>query len=91
MSHLATKVGAHDDRRFQEAYWHVFEAFFGPQNARVLKATLLAKVDRADTGTTEVDRVCFGLRQSMGWVAEAIEKKALAEARASEGERVTPA
>ena len=91
MSHLATKIGARDDRQFQEAYWRTFESFFGPQNARVLKATLLAKVDHGDTGESDLDRVCYGLRQTMGWVAEAIEKKALAEARRTEGERVTPA
>ncbi len=91
MSHLATKLGVRDDRQFEEAYWRTFEAFFGPQNARVLRATLLAKVEHGDTGATDVDRVCFGLRQTMGWVAEAIEKRALADTRRTEGERVTPA
>jgi hypothetical protein len=83
MSHLASKLGARDDREFQAAYWRIFEAYFGAANARVVKATLLAKVEEADTGESELDRVCFGLRQTMGWLAEAIEKKALAEARRS--------
>ena len=88
MSQLAVKLGARDDRSFDEAYWKVFDAFFGPQHARMLKATLLAKVDK---GESEVDRVGQGLRQTMGWVAEAIEKRALAEAKQNEGGALTPA
>ena len=91
MSHLASKVGARDDREFQAAYWRTFEAYFGTQNARVIKATLLAKVEEGDTGRSDLDRVCFGLRQTMGWLAEAIEKKALAEAHRSESTHVTSA
>lgn len=79
MSHLATPLGVREDQAFQEAYWKVFDAFFGDQNARVVKATLLAKVKKGDTGDAELDRICFGLRQTMGWVAEAIEKRALRE------------
>lgn len=90
MTHLATKAGAAGDRRFEEAYWRVFESFFGPQHARVVKAALLAKIDHGDTGDREIDRVCYGLRQTMGWVAEAIEKKALAEVR-HEGHTLTTA
>ena len=41
---------------------------------------LLSKVKRADTGDTELDRVCQGLRMTMGWLAEAIERSALHEA-----------
>ena len=91
MSHIATKVGARDDREFQAAYWRTFEAYFGTQNARVIKATLLAKVEQGDTGESELDRVCYGLRQTMGWLAEAIEKKALADSRKSERSPLTPA
>ena len=90
MTHLASKAGARDDRRFEEAYWKVFESFFGPQHARVVKAALLAKVEHGDTGDREIDRVCYGLRQTMGWVAEAIEKRALAEVR-HEGAPITQA
>jgi hypothetical protein len=90
VTHLATKAGARDDRSFEEAYWRTFESFFGPQHARVVKAALLAKVEHADTGDREIDRVCYGLRQTMGWVAEAIEKRALAEVR-REGAAVTTA
>lgn len=81
MSHLATPLGVREDAAFQQAYWKVFESFFGDQNARVVKATLLAKVKKGDTGDGELDRICFGLRQTMGWVAEAIEKRALSEAK----------
>jgi hypothetical protein len=38
---------------------------------------MLAKNAKADTGNAEIDRVCYGLRQTMGWLAEAIERKAL--------------
>ena len=79
MSHLATPLGIGHDKEFEEAYWKVFESFFGDQNARVVKATLLAKVKKGDTGEDDVDRICYGLRQTMGWVAEAIEKRALRE------------
>jgi hypothetical protein len=79
MSHMATALGVRDDATFQAAYWKVFEGFFGRQNAAVVKATLLAQFPKGDTGSTEIDRACFGLRQTMGWVAEAIEKKALRE------------
>jgi len=41
---------------------------------------LLSKVKKADTGDTELDRVCQGLRMTMGWLAEAIERSALSEA-----------
>ena len=77
MSHLASRLGIRDDKAFEAAYWKVFEAFFGSQNAPMVKATLLARVDEADTGASELDRVCYGLRQTMGWAAEAIEKRAL--------------
>ena len=43
-------------------------------------AMLLAKNETADTGSEELDRICFGLRQSMGWLAEAIERKAVTAA-----------
>ena len=80
MPHLAAKLGLKSDESFQKAYWKYFEEFFGKQNSAVVKAMLLAKNDKADTGNEEIDRVCFGLRQSMGWLAEAIERKALAAA-----------
>lgn len=77
---MASRVGAKDDHSFEASYWRVFEQFFGPRNSSIVKAMLLAKYPRADTGTGELDRVCYGLRQTMAWLAEAIEKKALTEA-----------
>ena len=70
-------MGLKDDEAFQKAYWKSFDDFFGKQNSGIVKAMLLAKNTRAETGDGEVDRVCFGLRQTMGWLAEAIERKAL--------------
>ncbi len=75
--HLAGPMGLKDNKLYQAAYWKAFEDFFGKQNSAVVKAMMLAKNPKADTGTAEIDRVCFGLRQTMGWLAEAIEKKAL--------------
>jgi len=46
----------------------------------MVKSMLLSKVKKADTGDTELDRVCQGLRMTMGWLAEAIERSALTEA-----------
>jgi hypothetical protein len=77
VSHLATRLGLEDDKAFIAAYWKVFESFFGAQNAPMIKATLLARVAKGDTGSSDLDRVCLGLRETMGWAAEAIEKKAL--------------
>lgn len=79
MSHLAVPKGVRDDDSYQQAYWRTFEGFFGKPNSAVVKAMLLAKHDKADTGDGELDRVCFGLRQTMGWLAEAIERKAIAQ------------
>jgi hypothetical protein len=70
-------MGVKDDKDFQKAYWRAFEDFFGRQNSAVIKAMMLAKNPKADTGSAEIDRVCYGLRQTMGWLAEAIERKAL--------------
>jgi len=72
-------MGAKDDPAFQKAYWSVFEKTFGDQNATMVKSMLLSKVKRAETGDTEIDRVCQGLRMTMGWLAEAIERAALDE------------
>ena len=79
MSHLATPLGLHESEKFQAAYWKIFRSFFGEANSGLVRSMLLAKVDTADTGATDLDRVCFGLRQTMGWAADAIEQKALAE------------
>src|SRR2546426_5988484 len=68
-------MGLKDNKMYQAAYWRAFEDFFGKQNSAVVKAMMLAKNPKADTGTSELDRVCFGLRQTMGWLAEAIEKR----------------
>lgn len=38
---------------------------------------LIARHDIADTGNADIDRVCYGLRQTMSWLAEALERKAL--------------
>jgi hypothetical protein len=70
-------MGVKDDKEYQGAYWRAFEEFFGKQNSAVIKAMMLAKNSKADTGNAEIDRVCYGLRQTMGWLAEAIERKAL--------------
>jgi len=78
--HLAKTLGARDDPAFQQAYWRAFDKTFGDQNARMVKSMLLSKVKKADTGDTELDRVCLGLRMTMGWLAEAIERTALHEA-----------
>lgn len=77
MVHLAGPMGVRDDEAFQQAYWRFFEEFFGKQNSAVIKAMLLAKNAKADTGDDELDRVCYGLRKTMGWLAEAIERKAI--------------
>lgn len=79
-THLASRLGVKDDHAFQTAYWKAFEQFFGTRNAEIVRGMLLAKYERADTGTGELDRVCFGLRQTMSWLAEAVERRALAEA-----------
>jgi hypothetical protein len=73
-------MGARDDPAFQKAYWSTFEKTFGEQNAQMVKSMLLSKVKKAETGDTELDRVCQGLRMTMGWLAEAIERSALQEA-----------
>ena len=73
-------MGMKHNEAFQKAYWKFFEEFFGKQNSAVVKAMLLAKNETADTGSEELDRICFGLRQSMGWLAEAIERKAVTAA-----------
>jgi len=70
-------MGVKHDKEYQSAYWKAFEEFFGKQNSAVIKAMMLAKNSKADTGNAEIDRVCYGLRQTMGWLAEAIERKAL--------------
>ena len=77
MAHLAGPKGVKHKEAYQTAYWNAFEEFFGRQNAAVVKAMLLAKNAKADTGEGELERVCYGLRQTMGWLAEAIERKAL--------------
>jgi len=68
------------DETYRAAYWKAFEEFFGARNAPVVKAMLLARHEKVDTGKEELDRVCFGLRQTMSWLAEAIERKAIATA-----------
>ncbi|HYY48057.1 MAG TPA: hypothetical protein VFA17_05170 [Thermoplasmata archaeon] len=72
-------MGAKDNPAFQKAYWNIFEKTFCEQNAQMVKSMLLSKVKRAETGDSELDRVCQGLRMTMGWLAEAIERAALEE------------
>ena len=87
MSHLASRIGLKGNEAFSRAYWSAFDAFFGPANAPMIKATLLARVAKADAGEDEIDRVCLGLRQTMGWAADAIEQTALERiGRAVQGE-----
>lgn len=89
--HLAARLGLRDNESFQAAYWKAFEEFFGPNNAPVVKAMMLARNMDVDTGDGEIDRVCYGLRQTMSWLAEAIERKALATVgRASPAKAATP-
>src|SRR5207245_10640536 len=73
-------MGMKHNEAFEKAYWKIFEEVFGKQNSAVVKALLLAKNETADTGGEELDRVCFGLRQSMRCLAEAIERKAVSAA-----------
>ncbi len=77
MPHIATSLGIRKDAKFRKAYWEAFERFFGPANSQVIKAMLLAKTPIGDTGEEEIDRVCYGLRSTMAWLAEAIEKSAI--------------
>lgn len=74
---MASQLGVRDDAGFEEAYWEAFEEFFGRQNSKMLKSMLLARYPEADTGDGVIDRVCYGIRETMGWVAEAIERNAL--------------
>jgi len=78
------------DESYGAAYWKAFEESFGATNAPVVKAMLLARNDRGDTGDAELDRVCFGLRQTMSWLAEAIERRAIASAGKG-GSKTAPA
>jgi hypothetical protein len=78
--HLAKQLGVRDNPAFQQAYWRAFDKTFGDQNAHMVKTMLLSKVKKGDTGDAEIDRVCLGLRMTMGWLAEAIERTALNEA-----------
>src|SRR5437016_14448397 len=84
--HLAKVKGARDDPAFQQAYWRAFDKTFGDQNAHMVKAMLLSKVKKADTGDAEIDRVCLGLRMTMGWLPAAVEPTALHDT-ASENSR----
>ncbi len=91
---MATPRGVQADEAYQEAYWKAFYRFFGAQNGAVVKSMLLAKFPRGDRGKEEIDRVCFGLRQTMGWIADAVEKAALTDLGTStdrEAERLSPA
>lgn len=90
MCHLATPLGLKDNPKFEAAYWTVFRSFFGEQNSQMVKSMLLTKVEKADTGAREIDRVCMGLRQTMGWAADAIERKALAEVGSAGGKPRAP-
>lgn len=59
----------------------------------MVKAMLLSKVKTSETGDSEIDRVCLGLRMTMGWLAEAIERTALHDAgydNTSEGKKKEP-
>jgi hypothetical protein len=88
--HLAKVKGARDDPAFQQAYWRAFDKTFGGQNAQMVKSMLLSKVKKADTGDAEIDRVCLGLRMTMGWLAEAIERTALHDAGYENSEEESP-
>ena len=64
--HVAGPLGLKNDKSYQAAYWKALEEFFGKQNSAVVKAMILAKNPRADTGDGEIARMCYGLRQTMG-------------------------
>lgn len=68
--------GTKGSSAYQVAYWSAFDKFFGPHNGPVIKAMLLAKYPPGEAGHSEMERVAYGLRHSMGWVAEAIERSA---------------
>lgn len=76
--HVAGPLGLKGDKYYQAAYWKAFEEFFGARNAATVKAMLIARNPIVDTGEGDIDKVCYGLRQTMSWLAEAIERKALA-------------
>ena len=78
MANIKRKSGEQRDAEFEEAYWKAFERFFGPQNSVIIKAMLLARKPASETCADEIDRVNCGLRDTMAWVAEAIEKSATA-------------
>lgn len=48
---------------------------------------LLAKFPPGEAGMSDIERVSYGLRQTMGWVAEAIERTAMSEAPRAVAER----
>lgn len=82
---MATSRGLKEDEAYREAYWRAFDRFFGTQNAAVIKAMLLAKYEPGEAGRTELDRVCYGLRKTMGWIAEAIEHAAVNDVERASG------
>lgn len=86
MPHIATSLGIKKDAKFKKAYWNAFQRFFGEKNSAVIKAMILAKTPIGDTGEDEVDRVCYGLRTTMAWLAEAVEKSAIRELEAASHE-----
>lgn len=86
---MARPQGVKPDQAYEAAYWRAFEKFFGPQNGPVVKAMLLARYPPGEAGATEVDRVGYGLRQTMGWVADAIERAATGRESPSVPQRET--
>ena len=75
------------DAAYVEAFWRAFDRFFGPQNAPVMRAMLLAKYPAGQAGDSEVDRITFGLRATMAWIAEAIDRAARNELQQVPSER----
>lgn len=68
-----------DTEAYRKAFWRAFERFFGTSNAAVVKAMLLAKYPHGEHGDDEVERVAYGLRRTMGWIADAIDRTVRAE------------
>lgn len=77
MPHIATKLGIKRDEEFKRAYWTAFDHFLGAENSRLLKTMILARTPKGDTGKEDIDRICYGLRTTIPWLADAIEKSAL--------------
>jgi hypothetical protein len=85
VTHPPNPVGT-KDAAYVEAFWRAFNRFFGPQNAPVMRAMLLAKYPAGEAGDSDLDRITFGLRATMAWIAEAIDRSARNEMQQASSE-----